>query len=378
MPVRSTSPAPGHRVGLRVLIVLVSILMGLALGEGFLRMRVWRANSETLARSFSRLGEPSLDPNAGLMNVIRLSKNERLIYELQPELEGRTFRESLVSTDERGFRVSPQVPDDERPLFTIVGLGDSIMFGHGVNDGETFLYRLQELLQVAHPERRFRVVNTGVPGYNTVMEVETLREKCLDLEPDLVILNLVSNDYAPPYFVRNEVDPWAMDHSFLLDLVRERAREEGDDEEERWRAAGGGVLGDGRALYERDGSNKVSVPEAYSQVFGRQAFALALEELVALSHEHGFELLCFTTYEWDKIVPMLEQVREHGIPHSTLMPELREKIREESGVAFSEKSYVRSSLVVSPANKHPSAMQHEMAAQRLLVDLERLGLVGRD
>jgi hypothetical protein len=63
----------------------------------------------------------------------------------------------------------------------IVGIGDSVLFGSGVAHGDTFLAVLENLLAAALPGRRVSTVNTGVPGYNTTMEVATLEQKCLDL-----------------------------------------------------------------------------------------------------------------------------------------------------------------------------------------------------
>lgn len=219
------------------------------------------------------------------------------------------------------------------------------------------------------------MINSGVPGYNTVMEVETLCAKCLELGPDLVILNLVSNDYAPPSFVRKETDPWALDHSFLVDRLIECVGEDGVEASGRWREGGRAVLRDGREWYERDADGRPKVPEAHRDVFGPEAFERALSDLRSLATEHGFELLCFTTYEWGKIAPMVRSALERGFLHSTLMPELREQLRAELGAELSEQAYRRSSLVVSRENAHPSARQHYMAAHTLLRDLERFGLL---
>ena len=54
------------------------------------------------------------------------------------------------------------------------------------------------LLNAAYPQKTWEIINTGVPGYNTVMEVATMRAKGLALEPDIVILNVVTNDLNLP------------------------------------------------------------------------------------------------------------------------------------------------------------------------------------
>jgi lysophospholipase L1-like esterase len=80
--------------------------------------------------------------------------------------------------------------------FRILFVGDSFTFGEGVQDDETFASILQERLQseVEDDERRYHVINAGVSGYNTKDEVENLRTKWLDLEPDAVVLVFYLND----------------------------------------------------------------------------------------------------------------------------------------------------------------------------------------
>jgi hypothetical protein len=57
-----------------------------------------------------------------------------------------------------GYRVTPNAPDGADCTIAIVG--DSVTFGWGVNDGDTFTARLQE----QYGDVRF--INTGVSGYN--------------------------------------------------------------------------------------------------------------------------------------------------------------------------------------------------------------------
>ena len=50
------------------------------------------------------------------------------------------------------------------------------MFGQGIEADDTYLVRLGERLERNVPERGWEIVNTAVPGYNTVMEVLSLRK----------------------------------------------------------------------------------------------------------------------------------------------------------------------------------------------------------
>jgi hypothetical protein len=74
---------------------------------------------------------------------------------------------------------------------------------------------------------------------------------------------------------------------------------------------------------------------------------------------------------------MMAVARTHGFPCVTLMDELEAWLREHGGQEFSPESYSSSALVVSEDNAHPSVLQHELAARRLLRELEGLGVLAR-
>jgi len=59
--------------------------------------------------------------------------------------------------------------------FRVVGIGDSAMFGSGVSDGENHLAILERIVGRRFPGLKVETINTAVPGYNTIMEVETLK-----------------------------------------------------------------------------------------------------------------------------------------------------------------------------------------------------------
>jgi hypothetical protein len=84
----------------------------------------------------------------------------------------------------------------------IVMLGDSIAFGHGVRDGETF----SALLESRDP--RFDVVNLAVEGYGTDQELLRLEREGLGYAPDVVILNFcLTNDAVNNELTTDQQDP---------------------------------------------------------------------------------------------------------------------------------------------------------------------------
>ena len=357
-----------HRIAPKLLLAALTTLITLLLVEVGARLWALKENRETLSAAMSTEREPSADIGAGMINIIRLSEDDRIIYELIPNLVRRPYHGNLIDTNRWGFR-SPDHPLEAAPgTLTIVGLGDSILFGHGVKNDETYFTLLQDTLERELPDHPWRVINTGVPGYNTVMEVRTLRERALRFKPDLVLLNLVDNDLAPPKFMRDEEDVWDLQRSFLAELVRRATQ--GSATAEKDNTSG---LMSGGEWWERDSDGRNTVPERYREVFGRPAFEHALDELLELSYEHDFQVVCFASYTFGNIPYMIGEAKERGIPVIELQPDLATWLRENTGQALNEKTYRASRLCISKRNSHPSPLTHRLAARRLFEDLRSLG-----
>ncbi len=122
-----------------------------------------------------------------------------LVYELRPGAritttylnpEQREWKYS-ASVNFQGFRGEPVGLEARKPR--IIVLGDSYVFGYGVNDDQTFSHVLQNRLR-----DEVEVMNWGGPGYNLVQAIELLKSKGQEYRPELVILALHYNDFEPP------------------------------------------------------------------------------------------------------------------------------------------------------------------------------------
>ena len=148
------------------------------------------------------LGGPGAaqDPIA---NLFVASMNEDVVYEHAP-MARVTFPASSsaagsnpewrVSTDENGLRRNG-ADSTIVPELRGMCLGDSIMFGVGLNDEETIPARLG--VEVSRKlGRRFECLNLGVSNYTTVQEVDFFRHKeSLLTVPDIVVLEIFTNDF---------------------------------------------------------------------------------------------------------------------------------------------------------------------------------------
>lgn len=350
------------------LSLAVAALTCLAFEVGF-RVSAARANRETLEVAFGEQMQRAGRTRVGLIDIIRPSGNDKIVYELIPGLDAVDFKGAPLSTDSLGFR-GPDRPQFERDEDAIVifGLGDSVLFGHGIADGESYVSLLEGRLNALHSEHRWRTYNSGVPGYNTVQEVATLEAKGLPLAPDLVLLDLVPNDLGLPPYIRSTVDAFDLSRSFLFDFFTRRGRDLFQSSHDAAKATG-----------SWDGDQDLEeVPERYRPLVGRDAFEAALDRLVELSEQHDFELLAFTFLEFIDPTPhLIEAARSRGIPVISLMELQQDHIQKTLGVELSEASARKSTLVVSMANAHPSAVAHRLAVKQLLRGMHESGLVAR-
>jgi len=114
------------------------------------------------------------------------SENPKLVYELNKDYKGiNTF----------GMRDKHFDFKEIDGLYTIAVIGDSHAYSTNVkNIADTFPYQIEEHLNKNMGQRMVKVLNFGVPGYNTAQELEVLQSRALVFQPKLVILQYHIND----------------------------------------------------------------------------------------------------------------------------------------------------------------------------------------
>jgi GDSL-like lipase/acylhydrolase family protein len=117
--------------------------------------------------------------------VVR-SENQKLVYELNkryPEINSFGMRDVEIGVH------------DMKNLYKIAVIGDSHAYSSNVkNMSESFPSQLETYLNQNIGQRLVKVLNFGVPGYNTAQELEVLQSKAFMFEPKLVILQYCIND----------------------------------------------------------------------------------------------------------------------------------------------------------------------------------------
>jgi lysophospholipase L1-like esterase len=111
------------------------------------------------------------------------------VYTLRPGFRGREialggeFDVPVAVADrgqEQGLRVQPHIAPPEPGVLTV---GDSMTFGEGVTDGQTYSAVLERTLGA-------RVDNAGVPGYSSAQMLGHLRRYLPALRPRVVVMTL--------------------------------------------------------------------------------------------------------------------------------------------------------------------------------------------
>lgn len=89
-------------------------------------------------------------------------------------------------------------PDD---VFRVVVLGDSVAFGWGIAERDTLARVVERELNaggVPGGRARAEVINAAVPGWGLGKQLLCLRDRIMDLSPDLLVFVLITNDLHLP------------------------------------------------------------------------------------------------------------------------------------------------------------------------------------
>lgn len=137
------------------------------------------------------------DPDIRHVNQIGMWRQHPLIgFVNKPNFRDYCFGTVEVSTNEHGFRGTKQTSLAKDPrVLRIIGLGDSVMWGTGVTQENSFLGLLDDLLR--RDRRAAEVINAGVVGYSTYQEYLLFRDQLLPFEPDVLLLGFCVNDLLP-------------------------------------------------------------------------------------------------------------------------------------------------------------------------------------
>ena len=117
-----------------------------------------------------------------------LPGNPYLLWEMVPGT--RTEMGATVTVNSLGFRGAEVLETKPSGVKRVVVLGDSTVYGHGVEDDETFSAQLDDRLG-----ETVQVLNLGTPGYSSAQSINLMTMRGWRLQPDLVVIaNLWSDN----------------------------------------------------------------------------------------------------------------------------------------------------------------------------------------
>ncbi len=225
---------------------------------------------------------PSIIPIA--KGRFRLSPNPKIGYEpipnIQFEGESLSFYQYKGAGNDLGYRGPTYSEMKDPETFRIVVLGDSIAEGIAIDHYEDlFSAKIERALREAGTPAE--VLNFGVSGYNTEQEVETLKDKALPFDPDLVLLAYCLNDTASP-------DGWLLKP--LLDEANQKKNVNASDGfPERYLIKSALYRTLRFRIFAPSADREGNLPiERYAT---GNTVAKSASELASLSRSHGFQAL---------------------------------------------------------------------------------------
>jgi hypothetical protein len=269
------------------------------------------------------------------------------------------LRGFTVRTDSHGARgpelATPKPPGTRRAVF----LGDSVTFGWGVDDAETFVARAAAPLAKLTGET-WETVNLGHMFHDTTQELGVFDEVGALFEPDLVVLVFVDNDVVPTaqLFALQGDDPLADPN------VSEAAK---------------GVLRASRriarlrpylpylsALLSFEYVQRHAVGQTGSTEHAEElgmdvaeGWALCRAALGALRERCAARGATFVVLDYYRLEPLAAFCAESGIPYGS--------------IAFTPEE-IATGVRNSDVDAHANARGHGYLCEHLMRELERLGL----
>ena len=366
---REISSAARRQFARRLMLAVASTIGGLLAAEGVVRLSHYvREDRRPLDVQLRAAGAqaPSSMQSLRLGEIVQPSRYPGMVYELRPNVRGRFMGQPLVINSE-GLRDYEYIRHKEAGIFRIVGVGDSSLFGWGVPLEDSGLKVLERRLNEKSGGRRFEVINFGVPGYNTAMEAEMFIRRCLEYEPDLVLLNFNTNDYDVPGFMRLPDNLATLRKSYLFELAYSAYEGVMAIEQEPL-----GVFEFRRTIAEEQGARldeDPGLPEEYRYMVGAKGVVRALERLAAATRQRAIPLVVFTVKAYPGVVS--DYVRDE---YRDGQRELLERESQRLGFHFVNtyrdymdylKRYPNANFSVSRADGHPNALAHSIDAEAI-------------
>lgn len=150
-------------------------------------------SGEILCR-IAGVGKPNLTLT-GPKQLFVPDPDPQLAFRMRPNYNDFVYG-SDVSINPKGLRDKDYPYQKPEGIKRILILGDSVAFGYGVDEADTFAKQWETFLQDESPHQ-YQIINSGVPSYTSVQEIRWLELEGLQYQPDAIVLTYVMNDPEP-------------------------------------------------------------------------------------------------------------------------------------------------------------------------------------
>jgi len=323
-------------------VSIISVFLIFLFLEISIRISLYFRDQRDFEEVMKNLPELKPDVPASLADIIKPSKYPGIIYELRPDIQAN-YMGVQVRTNSDGWRGNIYPMHKDKNTIRIVTIGDSHMFGWGVPEDKRYTDVMEGMLNSGYPDRRWEIINTAVPGYNTYMETETLQRKALIYKPDIVIMEYTANDLDLPNFIcSGHMDYLDMKRLYLFDFVIKRS----------------GLLSKGFQLYGapldvanklRNESNPDKAPPKYKHMVGYENFLKTMERLKKIKETNDLEFVVLVTHDApldgmaSRILKLCAHLSFHAVYRKQDISDL--------------------SLILSREDTHPSILEHRRIAK---------------
>jgi len=293
----------------------LAILLGVLLLIVEVSLRIWMPDTLVLSR------------------IVKSSDNKIMGYELRPGASGVyhgtlcKIPASLIEISSQGFRDRVFTQNGPQAM-RVACVGDSYIFGLGLNLKESVPKKLEDLLN-SHSPAKYEVMDCGVIGYNLEQEIEFIKQKVTPYHPDIIILFISSNDIDRKIVIpQNRISNALFAGSYIyrqiifsLNKLQQKEDQEGLDFQDRMDSAV-------RSFRELRGF----LAHGQRVVLVHKNFDRWMEPIVQIAKDSGYPVLDFSA-EWrafkDKLIIARQDQHFNALGAGLLAKRIRDALIQE-------------------------------------------------
>lgn len=187
-----------------IVLTVMTVGLCLVLLEGILWLQEKRAPAEAKGRTRAL---PLTMPEEWKKRTVEIPNTTKAYY----------WHGKLHVFDENMMRRTTPFPAKRDDTFRIIVIGDSLTYGLGVDEEDTYPRVLEKELRKRY---RVEVLNLGVCGFDSEELVEVVERFAPLLKPDLILYGLCLNDFLPRFVPNVDGYPFPLPRSFKEMMVK--------------------------------------------------------------------------------------------------------------------------------------------------------------